>query len=556
MKIRTKNRFGRRYISLRELSEYAVDLDLVTQTIRESLVEFFEKEDLLAPVARIQFPPDVLRRFEMEERPDQQIYEPMEADGDHLTDAIDTFKTLPHGRWNDSRIYGESVHPLDSPDSRHAPFIVTDFSKGTFVPWSELRPVIFELDGRPIRTRKRFTPSYYHYWQVFFLEALLRSGVKLHYPLEEKELVDLIWRGDFSNEALRSRTQATINIEALRHLKELRQFGVHFDAVGYFEAYSRHARQVFVQDTDRRTARLHYEASRNYKRREKEIAKLAMSRSSLAPSDLVHFITQQATWWDEARRRGPQAVADEYKRNIQSTLRLYRLYTKKSPRTLVSKVGNLGHFRPILEIIFPDWVEEQRELAVRSLNNWTANGFNKLPAPFPVLEEDLESYCDWLEQAGLFQFYWHYKRLVDTGFSNSRVDHAATAADAVSFANICEMIANRSLTERGVNVREKTLAGKLNSLFGSTHGPHVAEHLKDLANLTRTGKKHSLLQRLAQIRRVKRGGTYNFAVRTLLELVVIRNEGTHLGLSHIEPERIMTMIESMSMASLLIWRIR
>jgi hypothetical protein len=193
---------------------------------------------------------------------------------------------------------------------------------------------------------------------------------------------------------------------------------------------------------------------------------------------------------------------------------------------------------------------------VRSLNNWAKNGFNSLPSPLPISEEDLELFCDWIESAELFQFYWHYKRFVGTSFSASRVDHAATAADAVGFANICEMIVNQALVERGVNVRGKTLADKLASLFGAKDREHIAQHLKDLSHLTRTGKTHSLLRRLAQIRRVTRGGSYNFAVRTLLELVVIRNEGTHLGLSHIEPARIMEMIEAMSMATLLIWRVR
>lgn len=556
MRIRMKNRFGKRYIALRELRDYAVDLDLDTRPPRESLIEFFEMEGLLSPVARLLFPHDILRRFEQEERAGQSIFGPLEADGQRLDNALDAVRTLPHGRWNDSRIYGESVHPLDDPDPRHAPFVVKDFSKDTFVPWSELRPPIFEIDGRTVRSRERFTPAYYHYWQIFFLEALLRSGVKLYYPLEEEGLERLIWRGDFGDDALRNRMAATINIEPRHQLAELAAYSAHFDAVGYFESYSHHALQVFLHDRSRKNGRLSHQAGLRYKRREKELARAAMSRSGLAPKDLVQFVTQQSKWWDETQRRGPRAVADEYKRNIQSTLRLFRLYTKKSPRTLVKKVGNFGHHRPILEVIFPDWVEEQRELAVRSLNNWAQNGLNGLPAPFPVSEKDLELFCDWLENAGLFHFYWHYKRFIDTSFSTSRVDHAATAADAVSFANICEMIANQTLTERGVNVREKTLGEKLASLFGAKNREHIAQHLKDLSGLTRTGKKHSLLQRLAQIRRVKRGGKYNFAIRTLLELVVIRNEGTHLGLSHIEPERIMEMIESMSMAGLLIWRIR
>ena len=73
--------------------------------------------------------------------------------------------------------------------------------------------------------------------------------------------------------------------------------------------------------------------------------------------------------------------------------------------------------------------------------------------------------------------------------------------------------------------------------------------------LTSTNKQ-SLSQRLAQIARIKAGGPYNLAVRTLLSLWVIRNEGAHLGLLNFDQVKIIEMIRILSLASLLLWKAR
>ena len=64
--IRTKNRFGRRYIRLRELRDYAVDLDLGPNPPDKGLMEFLEAEGLLTPVRRLRFSPEISRRFSAE----------------------------------------------------------------------------------------------------------------------------------------------------------------------------------------------------------------------------------------------------------------------------------------------------------------------------------------------------------------------------------------------------------------------------------------------------------------------------------------------------------
>ena len=67
--IRSKNRFGKRFIRLHELRNYVVDLDLSTHPPFEELIEFFEEHDLLTPVRRIHLPPEIVRRLHLERHP-------------------------------------------------------------------------------------------------------------------------------------------------------------------------------------------------------------------------------------------------------------------------------------------------------------------------------------------------------------------------------------------------------------------------------------------------------------------------------------------------------
>lgn len=554
--MRPKNRFGQRFISLSDLCNYTVDVDLETHPPHAAFMEFLEREGLLAPVARVRFSPEILRRFAQIKEPNRDVFQPIEPDGPTLDAAIDLFQTLSENRWQNSLIYGESEHLLDVIADNHAPFIVTEFSAGTFTPWEDLRAPVYESQGSEIRSTARFSPSYYHYWQIFWLAAILRSGLIIHYSLDDDEIGDTLWRRDFGADVLSGRLHTSINIEARRHLNELRDYVAHFEMVGYFEAYSHHALQVHASGRDDETGRLSPAASRAYYRREREIACETLQRSELSADDLIEFIGKQSEWWDDSRRVGPPGVAEEYKRNISSSLRMHCRATGVSSRTVVGLVGNRGGYhRPILEVIFPDWTEEQRDLTIRSLKNWADQCLNSLPSPFPVNETDLGEFCDWLEDAGLHQYYWHFKRVVDTGIYDGPVERAATAAEAVGFANLCEMIANKALEDRGYTARGNTLGRKLNSLFGSNGPIDLNPYFGRFSKLTNT-KKRSLAQRMAQIDRIRQGGAHAPVLRALLQMWVIRNEGSHLGLLRYDRAKIIKMIETMALASLMIWRAR
>lgn len=551
--IRTNNRFGKRFIRLHELCSYAVDLNLRTHPPRAGLMEFLESEGLLAPVRRIQFSPEMMRGVYQLRHPELTMITPIEQPGPQLEAAAGLMNTLRQNRWSKADIYGESAHVLDALAPEHAPFIQTCFSPASFTAWSRRDLHLYDTETGPVNSsNEQNAPAFYHYWQIFWLAAILRSGVHIYYPLDDSAVARELREGSLTAGS-EGRLWREFNLEAYGELRELREFERHFDTVAYYQAYSHNALQVHIRDVDEH-GRFPPRQWRQYEAREREIARETLSRSGLHQADIIAFVGKQCEWWDNAQRVGPPAVAEEYKRNINISIDFLRAATSVDGRRVVELVGRrTGHFKPTLEVIFPDWTEEQRDLTFRSLKRW-AEDLAGQPAPFPYDDTELNAFCDWLEERGLYQYYWHFRRLVDLR-RDDPVHRAASTAEVVNFASLCEMIANEAMTDRGMQPRGKVLFQKLRGLF-NPHGPVDLNDLFNQFGKLASTKSQTLPQRLSQIAQIKAGGAHNVVLRSMLSLMVIRNEGSHLGLLRFDKSKVAELIRILAMASLLIWKAR
>lgn len=551
-----KNKFGKRFIRLRDLRDYAVDLDLCPHPPTDSLMEYLEKHGLLTPVRRIDLPPEILRRFALEKYQDWSVPAPVEPDGARLDHAANLMKALNNNVWASPEIFGETVHVLDALAPEHRPFIQTEFPSESFKPWKDRRVHIYDGEVGPIYSNiEHDAPTFYHYWQIFWLAAILRSGVHIYYPLDDDGLTNEILRGPIPIQALQERSYINVDLEARGELRELREYQQHFEAVGYFQAYTHNAYQRYAMKHDQR-GRISRRDWQQYLRREREIARNTLSASGLDEADMISFIGQQCEWWDNARRVGPAAVAEEYKRNINSSIGFVRAATGIDPRRIVEAVGRrTGHFKPTLEVIFPDWTEEQRDLTIRSLKGWADDALTALPTPFPVTETELNEFCNWLEERGLFQYYWHFRRLVDLQRRDDPVHRAASTAEVVGFATLCEMIANEVMIDRRLTPRGTTLFPKLRKLFDANGPIDLNPLFNRFGELVNT-KSQSLSRRLAQIARITRSGPYSPILRAVLSTMAIRNEGAHLGLRHFDHVKVIDMIRILAITSLMIWKAR
>jgi hypothetical protein len=552
---RVKNRFGRRYISDKELLDYASDLDLFAHYPPQPLLEFVERHGILNPAVRIRFPAEIARRWHKEQHPTEtDIPDPIEGDTPRFKAANDLCNDI--SRWHEPCVYGERDHPLDNVRPECASFIQTRFDTTKFVPWSDMRAVVLKRGGREIRDGDSVRTCY-HYWQVFALAAYLRSGVNILYDPADEELLRCLLQGQMPD-STKNGLYLSVNFEARRELTDIRKNQILFDAVGYFEDYRNNALQSHTRCLNAKTGRLSTEAARTFRARERRLARITLDRFGLKSREILAFIGFQCKLWHTAKQRSPEKVADEYRRNIDSTVDLYRLVSRDSYPEIVAKVGKHGSFKPILKEVFPDWLEEQRDLAERSLKGWIVPAMTVLPTPFKVTEQDVKGFCDWIEERGLFQLYWHFKRLMDIGLSDDPVSRSAAAAEAVGFANTVELLANSIIVDRGP---PSPSPRGLKGLFPKTkeilkqESPKLSDLVNQHGNLTNT-KKTTLKKRIAQIGRLKKGGAHAPVLRAILNLVAIRNEGSHLGLASLNRETIYELLESLMQSTLIIWKAR
>jgi len=547
-----KNRFGRRFISHKEFLDYGSDVGLFTDYPPWRLLEFLERHGILTPVARIRFPPEVARHWMKERNPEEDVPEPIEGDTPRLQAASTLHNEIFSDRWSNAAVFGERIHPLDEIAPEHEPFVQTAFCTSAFVSWEEFRTVVLLRDGDEIHDGGDNTRTCYHYWQIFPLAAFLRSGASILYDLNDQALFHELREFRISD-AARNSIYVSLNLEARHDLSKIIERASLFNAVAYFEAYRQNALQRHVHNFDPATHRLPLHLSRQYRRRCRALARETLARFGVNPGEILQFIKFQCELWCTAKDRSPAKVADEYRRNIESTISLYRLVTRSSGDRIIAAVGHEGgYFKPILKVIFPHWLDEQRDLAERSLRSWILPAMAGLPVPFAVTDQDITEFCDWIEQERLFQLYWHFKRLLDLGFGDAPIARSATASEAVSYANTVELMANAVLEGRGYPPRGSTLMTKVRKIV-SARSPALAQLLLRFKGRTRTDDS-TLNRRLAQIDQIRQGGALAPVARLLLKLIVIRNEGSHLGLNGLDRKAIYELLGALVQASLLIWK--
>jgi hypothetical protein len=553
----------RRYIRQRDFIEYAKHLGLSRFGL-EGELELAERLAIVTPAARVRFPDDVVRRWHRDKYPGNVVTEPIEPDGPRLA-AANVFRNVLASDCR--REFPGMHHTLDVLAEEHRPFVSKTFTRDTFVPWERLRTLIRRADPAaelsPRHRRHDYYESdgvitYYHAWQVFQLGAFLRSGITVLYdvsvPHTHKTLFDL----DLPKEDI----LVSINLEARDELKTLHDNAHLFDAVATYDDLSDRALQDHAAyNVDPETRRLSAAASKSLTSRKKDIARSVMARASLTPKDLISFLRVQCGLWDEARARSAPMV-EAYKQSIKPTIELLQRASPRHGRSLVKQVGAIGGWhRPLLPVIFPDWIEEQRQIVEPSLRQWIVPRLAQMPAPFAFGESDVAPFCDWIERNGFLQLYWHFRRLTDIGPFDDDIGRTAATVEVIGLATLVEHLTTVVLAERTPPVTEDTLFPKVSALLRK-HDPALA------AEFTRNGKrapsdepvmntkKYSLRKQLDRIRRGRAAAPTAPVLKAMQRLVLIRNATSHGRLPGYQRHELQRLVESLLIAALLVWKAR
>jgi hypothetical protein len=283
------------------------------------------------------------------------------------------------------------------------------------------------------------------------------------------------------------------------------------------------------------------------------IATEAMARWSMDIQALLSFVKWQCQRWQDWNHRGQPHVADEYKTNIYWSAYLYHIVTGMDFDQITQHVGHItGHRRPTLEVIFANWIKEQKETGARSLKHWIKPTTSMMaPVGYDVSDAECDAFFDWLEGEGLLQFFWHVQRFDELGNREDLIGQEGLAKEIEGLATTLEHILNLIGNPHPTFQSAKAMFWKVKWLWGNV--PDVVHGLLANSHLTGTGK-FTFRTQISAITGVTSGGPYVEIVRDLLKIILIRNQGVHLSLRGFDRDELYQLLEVALQSAVLIWK--
>src|SRR5690606_17519278 len=98
------------------------------------------------------------------------------------------------------------------------------------------------------------------------------------------------------------------------------------------------------------------------------LAATSVERFGVGGNELVDLISFLAERWSYWEREGRPKISDAYKMLLERVVILTRRSEKLTFNELRDRVGHVnGGFKPILDVIWPNWAEEEKDRARQTL---------------------------------------------------------------------------------------------------------------------------------------------------------------------------------------------
>lgn len=400
------------------------------------LLESLDETGLLHPRIRIRYPDAIARRFWLAKHDHLQcqLRLPLEADGERWDAAVDLDNALH--RWQSYHAYGLSPHPLDDPEPRFSEFI------------QQPKNFPFErrLDRRVDVSRDKYETlfddcnieDYYNSWQVLFAAEVADAGVHLRINLADKDIARA------THEALdKGRIPEGVSYSFnLMPVHAARDFAEHeraLDALVWFtEECGLRLSMIAVKHGGGRF-RLNPSESAQYEQTSQSLAEASVDRFHINGDELVDLIRFLSEYWSKWDRDGRPRIADAYKKFLGQAVLLTRRIESLTFTDLRDRIGKGdGRFKPILDVIWSNWAEEEKERARLTLK--TAMGSGKSAGP-AIADVDIEAFVNFLATEGLEAFFWRLNSFENHAFRGNEFALEGMKSDVQGMAIAVEHIA-------------------------------------------------------------------------------------------------------------------
>lgn len=368
--------------------------------MRTGLLESLESAGLLHPRIRIRYPDAIARRFWLATHDNLkcELRLPLEADGECWNAAVDLDKALD--RWQSYHAYGLSPHPLDDPEPRFSEFIQ---QPKNFAFERRLdRRVDLSSDAHETLFDDCNIEDYYNSWQILFAAEAADAGVHMRINLADMDIARVAHEA-LSEGRIPEGVSYSFNLMPVHAARDFAQHEKALDAVVWFaEERWRSLSMIVVQHGGGRF-RLSPSESALYEQTSQDLAKASVDHFQIKVDELEALIRFLAEYWSKWDRDGRPRIADAYKEFLGQTVLLTRRIESLTFTDLRDRIGEVdGRFKPILDVIWPNWTEGEKERTRLTLK--TAMGSDK-SAGTAIADVDIEAFVNFLATEGLEAFF-------------------------------------------------------------------------------------------------------------------------------------------------------
>ncbi len=278
-----------------------------------------------------------------------------------------------------------------------------------FEPWQGMR-VDVSNETEPLLFDDHNFDSYYSTWQLLQATEVADAGIHFRLNLANERVARR------AHEAVRDGMAPADNPSFnLMPVHVLRDFVRHENALNAVVWYAEEADRALLEVLKAQGGgrfRLSKEQNESYDKSTDEAAKSSADRHRIGIDDLVLLCRFLSERWSDWNRDGRPLTAEAYKDMLGKTVQMVRQLGGMTFEEVPDRVGNTGGwFKPILDVIWPSWTEQERDrvcLTLKaSITSKNIEGFS---------EADIDAFAGFLANEGLSAFFWRLKSFEDHVF--------------------------------------------------------------------------------------------------------------------------------------------
>ncbi|ABC90785.1 hypothetical protein RHE_CH02000 [Rhizobium etli CFN 42] len=175
-----------------------------------------------------------------------------------------------------------------------------------------------------------------------------------------------------------------------------------------------------------------------YEQQSQNLALASAARFGIGDDELLALIHFLAETWSNWHRDGRPLIAEAYKAVLEKAIILTRHTEGMSFAQLRERIGKIGGwFKPIFDLIWPDWAEEEKERVRLTLKGATRS--SKLNT-IAVTDSDIEAFVNFLAAGGLEAFFWRLKSFEDHALRGNEFAREGMRSDIQGMAIAVEHV--------------------------------------------------------------------------------------------------------------------